>query len=177
VACFQREDDARRFGVDLCARMRDFGLEMAPEKTRLLLFGRFARERLAPRGEKPETFVFLGFEHVCGTDRQGRFAAVRIPSRKSCRRFLERTKTWLWEHMHWKVRDQQKHLRRMLLGFYQYFALPHCGPKLYGLFGEVMRQWRRILLRRSQRSQTHWSYLRKQPWFQLPTPVSLHPTV
>jgi len=177
VACFQYEDDARRFGAEMIARMRKFGLEMAPEKTRLLLFGRFARERLAPKGAKPETFVFLGFEHVCGTDRNGKFAVVRIPSRKSCRRFLDHTKAWLWDHMHWKVRDQQAHLKRMLLGFYRYFALSHGGPKLYWVYGEVMCQWRRILKRRSQRSKTHWSYLRKQAWFCLPTPVILHPTV
>lgn len=177
VACFQYEADAQAFERDLQERMGTFGLELALEKTRRLLFGRFARERLAPAGKKPETFVFLGFKHVCGVDRLGRFAVVRIPGQKSCRRFLDRVRDWLKEHMHWKVRDQQRRLSQMLQGFYQYFSLPHCGPKLYWVYTEVQRNWRRTLQRRSQRSRTHWSYLAKQEWFRLPTPVSLHATV
>jgi RNA-directed DNA polymerase len=177
VACFQYEADAKHFREALDMRMHKFGLELAPEKTRRLRFGRFARERLAEEGSKPETFEFLGFKHVCGTDRQGKFSVVRIPSKRSCRKFLERTRTWLKEHMHWKVRDQQKRLTQMLVGFYQYFALPHCCPKLYWVYGEVRLQWRRTLRRRSQRSKTHWSYLLQKEWFQLPTPVSLHPAV
>ena len=177
VVAFQYGSDADRFGRELKGRMEKFELQLAPEKTRRLLFGRFARERLAAQGKRPEAFKFLGFEHVCGVDRQGRFAVVRLPSQKSCRKFLDRVCEWLRAHMHWNVRDQQTRLSQMLCGFYQYFALPHCGPKLCAIHAAVLRQWRRTLLRRSQRSKTHWSYLRKQPWFSLPTPVSLHPTV
>jgi hypothetical protein len=50
-----------------------FNLELAEEKTRLLLFGRFATERRLRSGQKAETFEFLGFKHVCGVDRGGRF--------------------------------------------------------------------------------------------------------
>jgi len=177
VAMFQYGSDAKRFGRALKGRTEKFNLELSPEKTRQLLFGRFARERLAETGQRPETFEFLGFKHVCGVDRQGRFALVRIPSQKSCRKFLDRVRQWLRAHMHWKVRYQQRKLSQMLNGFYQYFALPHCGPKLCGIHATVMRQWRTTLRRRSQRSKTHWSYLKQQPWFTLPTPVSLHSTV
>jgi group II intron reverse transcriptase/maturase len=174
VVGFQYADDIGRFSRELPARLRKFHLELSPEKTRQLLFGRFARERLASQGKRPDTFVFLGFKHVCGVDRSGRFAVIRRPSQKSRRKFLDRTKQWLREHMHWKVRDQQTRLSRMLQGYYQYFALPHCGSKLMDIRSEVFRQWRRTLMHRSQRSQTHWSYLCQQAWFDLPTPVSLH---
>jgi len=177
VAMFQYGSDAKRFGRALKGRTEKFSLELSPEKTRKLQFGRFACERLAKMGQRPETFEFLGFKHVCGVDRQGRFAVVRIPSQKSCRKFLDRVRQWLRAHIHWKVRDQQQKLSQMLNGFYQYFALPHCGPKLCGIHATVMRQWRTTLRRRSQRSKTHWSYLKQQTWFKLPTPVSLHPTV
>lgn len=177
VAGFQYEADAKRFGRELEQRLGKFSLELSPQKTRRLLFGRFARERMTPHGKRPETFDFLGFKHVCGADRKGRYAVIRLPCHKSCRKFLDRTRDWLQTHMHWKVRDQQKRLSLMLRGFYQYFALPHCGGKLYQLHGDVTRQWRRTLRRRSQRSQTHWSYLRTQDWFVLPTPVSLHKDV
>jgi RNA-directed DNA polymerase len=177
VACFQYEVDAKRFRQELEERMGKFRLELAAEKTRRLVFGRFAKERLAQEGRKPEAFEFLGFKHVCGVDRKGKFNVVRIPTQRSCRKFLDRTHSWLEEHMHWKVRDQRKRLSRMLTGFYQYFALPHCPPKLYWVQSEVLRQWQRVLRRRSQRAKTHWSYLRMKDWFTLPTPISLHANV
>jgi group II intron reverse transcriptase/maturase len=178
VGCFQYASDARAFGKALELRLAKFGLELAPEKTRTLVFGRFARERLAETGQKPETFEFLGFRHVCGVDRKGRFAVIRLPSQRSCRSFLNRTKYWLQKHMHASVWEQQRGLSQKLRGFYQYFALPHCRGKLSWILSEVRRQWRRTLRHRGQRrNRMHWSYLATRTWFQLPTPRSLHPTV
>jgi RNA-directed DNA polymerase len=177
VACFQYKRDAERLDQLLKWRMREFSLELAPEKTRMLLFGRFARERTAEYGAKPGTFEFLGFKHVCGTDLNGKLAVVRIPSTKSCRKFLDRTHEWLKRHMHWKRRDQQRHLTSMLRGFYQYFALNHCMSKLFWIYGEIKRQWRRSLRRRSQRHRLFWSYLESRSWFELPRPKLVHPAV
>jgi RNA-directed DNA polymerase len=177
VAGFQYMGDADQFGLWLTERFSKFNIELAPEKTRRITFGRFAKERLSKIGQKPESFTFLGFDHICGTDREGKFAVIRLPSRKSCRRFLKRVKKWLKDHMHWKVREHQQRLSSMLRGFYQYYSLPHCGGRLYVIHGQIERYWRRTLIRRSQRSKTHWSYLTKQSWFSLPTPISLHPDV
>src|ERR1700730_10357873 len=89
-------------------------------------FGRFAAIERRKHGQRPETVEFLGFKHVCGEDRAGRFALIRIPCTKSCRKFLARAREWLLGHRHWKRRQQQQHLTVMLRGFYQYFALHHC---------------------------------------------------
>jgi hypothetical protein len=103
---------------------------------------------------------------------------VRVPCVKSCRKFLAKTKQWLRQHRHWKRRDQQKQLTPMLRGFYQYFGLDHCKPKLDRTRREVQRQWVRTLRRRSQRHRLYWSYLQSQSWFELPYAVStLHATV
>jgi Retron-type reverse transcriptase len=177
VACFEYKRDAENFQKWLKERMSKFGLQLAEEKTRLMLFGRFARERKAEYGEKPENFEFLGFKHVCGIGRKGEFALVRIPTVKSCRKFLDRVHQWLKVHSHWKRRDQQKHLNRMLSGFYQYFSLYHCKPKLDYIRGEVQKQWIRSLRRRSQRHHMYWSYLRDKEWFQLPYAKLLHPNI
>ena len=178
VGCFQYASDARAFGKALERRLAKFELELAPEKTRTLVFGRFARERLAKTGQTPETFEFLGFRHVCGVDRKGRFAVIRLPCQRSCRSFLNRTKYWLKKHMHASVWEQQRGLSQKLRGFYQYFALPHCRKKLSWILREVRRQWRRVLRRRGQRrNRMHWSYLATRAWFQLPWPRSLHPQV
>jgi RNA-directed DNA polymerase len=178
VANFQYRRDAEAFHRNLTDRFRKFRLELAEEKTRIMRFGRFVREKLAKTGQKPETFDFLGFTHICGTDRSGKFALVRVPSVKSRRKFLAKSKAWLKQHRHGTREDQQKQLTLMLRGFYQYFGLHHCSPKLRDVRLEVVRQWVHILRRRSQRHCLHWSYLLRQAWFELPYAVAvLHPTV
>ena len=83
VAGFERREDAEQFLVDLRERFAKFALELHPEKTRLIEFGRFAAPNRARRGErKPETFTLLGFTHICAKDRHGRFKLRRVTSKK-----------------------------------------------------------------------------------------------
>ena len=83
VAGFEYREDAERFLADLRERFAEFGLELHPEKTRLIEFGRFAVRDRQRRGlRKPETFVFLGFTHICAKDRRGRFKVRRVTSKK-----------------------------------------------------------------------------------------------
>ncbi len=176
VVTFQDSRDAERFATALRARLGQFGLELAEEKTRLLPFGRFARDR-QPHGTRLPTFDFLGFTHVSGRTWDDRFTLVRIPAQKSLRKFLDQVHTWLVAHRHWRRRDQQAHLRAMLTGFYQYFGLHHCRRKLWWVYYEVQRQWRTQLRRRSQRHRMFWSFLQTRDWFRLPQPTLTHPTV
>jgi RNA-directed DNA polymerase len=177
VVSFQYKRDAEKFDRYLRNRFARFYLALADDKTRMLLFGRFAADRKAEYDERPETFDFLGFTHVCGTDRRGKFAVVRLPSRKSCRKFLARTKEWLSDHRHWKRRDQQRQLTTMLRGFFQYFGLHHCKRRLDAVRHEVQLQWIRVLRRRSQRHRLFWSYLTNSTWFELPYAETRHATV
>lgn len=177
VCCFQYKRDAERLDQNLIYRMRKFSLELAPEKTRMMQFGRFARGNLSRYEAKPETFDFLGFKHICGADKTGEFALIRKPSHKSCRKFLDSTCEWLKKHMHWKRRDQQKQLTSMLKGFYQYYALYHCKEKLNWVRGQVQCQWRRSIKRRSQRHYVFWCYLQSRDWFKLPYAETLHTAV
>jgi hypothetical protein len=84
---------------------------------------------------------------------------------------------WLNGHGHCGARQQQAHLAVMLRGFYQYFALHHCGPKLNWIRREVQWQWIRTLRQRSQRHRLYWSYLMSRSWFNLPYAKTLHPAV
>ena len=102
---------------------------------------------------------------------------IRIPSTKSCRKFLARTREWLLEHRHWKRREQQHHLTVMLRGFYQYFGLHHCERRLSWIRHEIQRQWKHALQRRGQRRRLSWAQLGDRPWFELPFARNLHPTV
>jgi group II intron reverse transcriptase/maturase len=178
VVTFQFREDVDRFQTKVRERFAEFGLELAEEKTRHILFGRFAAITRQRHGQgRPEAFEFLGFKHVSGVDRSGRFALIRLPSAKSCRKFLIRTREWLFEHRHWRRWEQQQHLTRMLRGFYQYFALHHCERKLSWMRQQVQRQWISALNRRGQRRRTNWTRLKDRPWFELPWAHNLHPMV
>lgn len=178
VICFQNRKDALSVESVLPKRLNKFGLSIAECKTQLICFGRFARARLPDRNQKVQTFTFLGFKHVCGEDKQGRFALIRIPSSKACSKFLRKTKTWLWSHMHMKTIQHQKMLKQMLVGFYAYFGLTSCCGKMNLVRWSVLRQWRRVLMRRSQKGPyRYWSFIESQTWFSLPNPKVYHPNV
>ena len=86
VVGFQHRGDAERFLHDLRERFAKFGLELHPDKTRLIEFGRFAARNRTARGVgKPETFDFLGFTHICGKTRTGQFWLTRITIAKRMR--------------------------------------------------------------------------------------------
>ena len=78
VATFQYKEEAARFLEAVRQRFADFGLELEPEKTRLLEFGRFAEQNRKKRGEgRPETFDFLGFTHYCSRSKKtGKFRST-----------------------------------------------------------------------------------------------------
>jgi group II intron reverse transcriptase/maturase len=176
VVSFQFREDVDQFQQRVRERFAEFGLELAEEKTRRILFGRFAGVTCLRHGlGRPDTFEFLGFKHVCGIDRTGRFALIRIPSVKSCRKFLTRTREWILHNRHWRRWEQQQHLQRMLRGFYQYFGLHHCERKLNWVRQQIQRQWMHALNRRGQRRKTNWARLKDQPWFKLPFAQNLHP--
>ena len=91
---FEHQEDAQRFLADLRERFAKFGLELHPDKTRLIEFGRHAARRRAARGlGKPETFDFLGFTHFCGNSKRGRFWLRRITIANGCGRSYERSTT------------------------------------------------------------------------------------
>ncbi|MFZ4405267.1 MAG: group II intron reverse transcriptase/maturase [Pseudobdellovibrionaceae bacterium] len=178
VICIQYECDLNKIVQAVPIRLKEFALTLAENKTRKLSFGKYARERAKMFSQKLEEFEFLGFRHICGISaKTGGFALIRIPAQKSCRKFIDNTKAWLRKHIHWKRRDQQKHLTIMLNGFYQYFGLKHCENKLNWVYNEVKHQWIRVLKMQSQRHRIYWSYLMKSRWFWLPQAKVIHPNI
>ena len=101
VAGFELRSDAQRFLRALKERFSRFGLELHPEKTRLIEFGRFAEGDRRARGERrPETFNFLGFTHYCRRTRKGRFGLGRKPEARRMSRTLKRMGAVLRMRMH-----------------------------------------------------------------------------
>jgi RNA-directed DNA polymerase len=177
VMGFQHEQDARAMHAALGERLATFGLELHPDKTRVLEFGRFAREGRARRGlGKPETFDFLGFTHIAGISRQGRFLLHRRTSRKKRRAKLAAIKEECRRRRHWAVREQHAWLSSVLTGHYRYYAVPTNTRALRQFAEAVGYTWHRSLQRRSQRARwtgAHWASFEKR--FPLPPPRILHP--
>ncbi|MGC8489066.1 MAG: group II intron reverse transcriptase/maturase [Clostridia bacterium] len=175
LALFESEADARYFAELLPGRLAEFGLEVAPEKTRLVPFG--AKHWRQGKGAAG-TFDFLGFSHYLGTSRKGgTMVVVRRPAKKSMHRFLMETKAWLHRNMHLPPREQQKGLTARLRGFYEYFGLRLSYPVMERVRTQTLRYWHQALNRRSQRSRATWEWLNQRAWFSLPAPRVLHPEV
>lgn len=177
VIGFERQTDAERCLRDLRDRFHKFGLELHPEKTRLIEFGRYAAKRRFKRGQgKPETFNFLGFTHICGKTRKGAFTIKRRSIAKKLRAKLQEIKARLTRCLHAKVQDTGRWLRQVVQGWFNYHAVPGNFRCLAQFLMEVEQLWRRALRRRSQRGR-RWNWSRMQTvcrrW--LPKPRILHP--
>jgi RNA-directed DNA polymerase len=152
VVGFEYRDEAERFLADLRDRLAKFSLELADEKTRLIEFGRFASERRAARGlGKPETFQFLGFTHICGKTRSGRFQLKRITDKKRMRAKLHKVKAECRRRMHLPIPEQGHWLGSVVRGHLNYYAVPGNIKAVNGFRFEATRYWYQALRRRSQK--------------------------
>jgi hypothetical protein len=152
VLGFQYRGEAERFRRDLEQRLRKFGLELHPDKTRLIEFGRFAASNRRQRGEgKPETFSFLGFTHISGRQRQsGRFCVIRLTAGKRMRAELKQIKQQLQRRMHEPVVETGKWFAERGSGYFRYMAVPGNGARLTAFRDAVIRLWKHVLCRRGQ---------------------------
>jgi len=152
VVGFQYKDDAERFHSELRERLAKFSLTLHPDKTRLIEFGRFADDNRRRRGSgKPETFNFLGFTHICGKTRRGKFCVLRQTMAKKKRAKLAALTEEMRRRMHHPIRETGPWLRTVLLGHYQYYGVPRNGRALSAFRHRVIAIWRKALRRRSQK--------------------------
>ena len=173
---FQYQTDADRFLEILRKRLGKFGLELHPEKTRRIEFGRFAEENRRRRGEgKPETFDFLGFQHISGKNRRGWFTVRRTTIRKRMRAKLRQIKQELRTRMHDPVPQTGEWLKSVVQGYFNYYAVPGNLDSLAVFRDRLLGLWWRTLRRRSQKHRLAWKRMLKlgQRW--LPAPRVLHP--
>jgi group II intron reverse transcriptase/maturase len=173
---FEHREDAERFLAQLRERFARFGLELHPDKTRLIEFGRFAARDRDRRGDrKPETFEFLGFTHACAKTRRGRFKLKRITSKKKMRAKLRSVKAEMMRRRHLPIPDQGRWLARVLAGHYRYYAVPDNSEALETFRARVVRHWRHALRRRSQKGWVTWERINRLATRWLPQPRILHP--
>jgi RNA-directed DNA polymerase len=176
VMAFQYEQDARAMREGLANRLTKFGLELHPEKTRVLRFGRFALGDERRRGLRPETFDFLGLTHIAGKTRIGAFLLQRRTSRKKRVAKLVSLRAEMRIRMHEPPKEQYAWLCSVLRGHYQYYGVPTNYPAMASFRYQILQAWHRQLQRRSQRA--GWTSQRRQRFetqFPLPTPRIVHP--
>ena len=173
---FQYESDANQFQKELKERLLTFGLELHPEKTRLIEFGRFAAENREKRGEgKPETFTFLGFTHICGKTRKGgKFAILRRTIKKRMRAKVKEIKEELTKRMHDTIQDVGQWLKAVVTGHYRYYGVPGNTDAMGDFRFQISQRWIRVLRRRGQKGLMTWDRMRKLIDRWLPPPQICH---
>lgn len=178
VVGFEKRAQAEKFLADLKERMLKFSLELHPEKTRILEFGRYAAINRKRRGlGKPETFNFLGFTHICGqtTGNNKIFTVRRHTIAKKMRSKLHEVKTELRRRMHHPIPEQGKWLRAVVGGHNRYYGVPTNLQQLGAFRTQVTRLWFRTLKRRSQKSILTWPRMRRYADRWLPHAKLHHP--
>ncbi|MBV9729004.1 MAG: RNA-directed DNA polymerase, partial [Pseudonocardiales bacterium] len=173
---FEHERDARRFLAELRERFAKFGLELHPDKTRLIEFGRYAAERRRARGlGKPDTFDFLGFTHICARMRDGRFWVRRITVSKRMRAKLREVKDQLKQRRHQPIPEQGRWLASVVRGHRAYYAVPGNRVAVAAFRTQVTRLWHDALERRSQRTRISWVRMNRLSNRWLPPARVVHP--
>jgi group II intron reverse transcriptase/maturase len=156
VLGFQVRSDAMGFHEEMTARLKKFDLELHPEKTRLIKFGRYASVKGGKERKKPETFKFLGFVHACGRKRTGGFEVVRSTDPKKRQAKTREIKDELRKRMHDKVHDVGTWLGAVLTGHYNYYGVPGNSSALWQFRRDIGARWFRTLRRRSQKHTLTW---------------------
>jgi group II intron reverse transcriptase/maturase len=173
---FEHESDAERLLVELAERFRQFALELHPDKTRRIEFGRSAAWKRAQRGQgKPETFDFLGFTHICGKTRSGRFTVLRQTMRKRMQAKLKQVKIELRRRLHDPVPEVGRWLRSVVGGHARYYGVPMNSPAINLFRFQIGRLWYRTLRRRSQKTRLNWERMRRLIDRWLPPARICHP--
>jgi RNA-directed DNA polymerase len=176
VAGFEHQADAQQFLSDLRERLAKFSLELHPDKTRLIEFGRNAARARAARGVgKPETFDFLGFTHFCGKTKNGRFWLKRKTISKRMRAKLAEVKDQLRRRMHHPIPEQGRWLASVVRGHLAYYAVPGNTDSVAAFRTQAIRLWFKALRRRSQRNRLNWARMSRIETRWLPPARVQHP--
>ena len=167
---FQLETDANRVKAVLPKRFSCFGLELHPDKTSLIRFG---RPRMTDKGQqKSGTFDFLGFTYYWGKSLQGYPVIKKKTVRKRLNRYLKMTWNWCKENRHDPIQDQHRTLSAKLRGYYQYFGVICNYKAIEAAYEYTEKAWRYWLSRRCHKGKVLFEFL--QETYPLPKPRIVH---
>jgi len=154
VAGFEYRHEAAAYERALKERLGQYGLEVAPDKTQRLRFGRNG-------GPYNGRFDFLGFEFRWEADRQGRPTVKRRTARKKLRGAVQRMGQWLRTHRHRKLPELMKTLAAKLRGHWNYYGIIGNSQSLSQYQYQVQKLLYKWLNRRSQKRSYTWKTLHR----------------
>jgi len=171
LACFQYKKDAEEFMKRLTDRLEGFNLEVAPSKTKVLEFGRFARGNAKQKGRKPKEFTFLGFTHYCGKTRNGHFKVKRRTSRKKFGASIAKFTDWARRNRNVMRKGAMlRSAKRRIVGYLNYYAITDNSKKCSAYLHHVTQILCKWLNRKSQRRSYTWEgYLQALDQVRWPT--------
>lgn len=162
ILCFQYKEDAEKVLEVLGKRFAKYGLNLHPEKTRLIKFGRKALEEgEKPGGKPPATFDFLGLTHIASRSRKGNFCIHVKTMSKRMRRSIKAATEWCRKHRHKSLEEQQEALNSKLRGHYQYYGRPTNFETIKKFYRAVVCAWKKHLSRRSRGKAVTWDKMLK----------------
>jgi RNA-directed DNA polymerase len=174
VMLFACKEDAERVHEVLGKRLARFGLELHPDKTRLIDF-RPPAERAGAETTLPTTFVFLGFLHLWGKSRKGNATMWQRTAKDRLARTLKAINEQCRLMRPWPLAEQHRRLCQMLKGHFAYFGISGNYQRLTAVVYQTRRLWRKWLSRRSWKSQVTWEqFLRLVERYPLPAPRIVH---
>lgn len=165
VCFFQYQNEAEKFYKALEERLSKFGLELASNKSKIIRFGRFAKQKSTDG--KTDTFDFLGFTHINGKTRTGKYRVEHRTSRLKLKVKKKSVKEWLKKNIHGKPSDTIALLNRKIVGHYAYYGISGNYQGLLSFYRFIVVAFYKVLTRRSQRA-----YL---SWYRYKSLLELHP--
>ncbi len=170
----QTKLEAEQILKEIKARLKKFNLEVSAEKTRIIEFGRYAKENAKNRGKrKPDTFNFLGFTHYIGKSRKGNFLIKVRTEKKRRNNALKEMNVWLKKvRSQAKIKDIWRVLGSKLRGHYNYYGVSSNSYEIQNFYYRTILMTYKWMNRRSQKRSFNWNsfnkYLHKYP---LPKPA------
>jgi len=178
VICFQSGGEAKAFGEQLGRRLAKFGLRIAPDKARIIEFGRYAWQRAQREGKKVQTFDFLGFTHYCDKTRKGKFKLGRKTASSRFRRNMKEINHWLKGVRNLvRLEEWWQVLRQKLIGHYNYYGISGNMVGIRKFYKKCITLAYKWINRRSQKRSYRWEqYCRFLKYNPLPEPKIYHLT-
>jgi len=171
---FEWLSDAQRVREALPKRFQRFGLELHPDKTKMVDF-RMPRNPQGPGAKGPGSFDFLGFTHHWGKSMKGKPVIQRKTAKGRFSRAIKRMGEWMRKAMHLPVEVQHKMLRRRLLGHFNYYGITGNSKSLVRYHWVVINLWKKWLSRRSRKARLTWEAMKRLlKRFPLPPPIATH---
>ena len=174
LLCFKQREDAERVMRVLSKRFNKWGLTVHPEKTRLVDFRNPDRWDSKDQ-EKSGTFDFLGFTHFWNRSRKGTYYVGKKTAKDRFTRSLKAVAVWCRRNRHSKVRDQWRHLSKVLYGHYAYYGIYGNSRSIAAFYYFLRIIWKKCLNRRSRKRDLDWEkFSHLLSTYILPTPRIVH---